>query len=760
METRNKKLLVLMITSAMMTCPVWANDDTTTTDVVAAQTVTGYDPANDGETVKKTAASANSNEDTKKMKVNAVITSAPDETTASTMQNAKSGLTGYETDQELQAIAAGDKSTTEVHQEAAATVDEIAAKKEAQKNESVVQTTAAAAKKNNLPGTALEYATGLGDIQVNTAVPNYPMAVLGVGVESTLPYGNAVTDAEIAPYANRTTTAVTISPVPDQQIEAQLLPQLAMRVGDAINADYIRHDMNIIGAAGLFSTVKPTFTDVPEGVKLNYTVQMNPIVNDVDIQGNESIKTEDLRKLVTITPGSVINTTLVSKDVANINVAYSNAGYMLSRVSDVSIDDKGILHIGISEAHVEDIYLRGNTKTKNKVILRELRFKKGDIFNKDQASRSIQRVYNTGYFEDVNVRLLPGQLNREDIIVEIDVVEQKTGTVTIGAGYSDSDGVVGILGLSETNLRGTGDKASINWEFGGNTDSHRNYVVSYTHPWMNDHGDSIGFSLFNRESEYEDYDGKGDSVADYDKKTTGFNVTYGRVRSEYVSDYLTLETSKTKYTDWNSGYNYQQWQDDFSLPDKYRNYLDNNFGRTNSFAWSHVFDNRDNVYDPTKGKRLSFTGTWAGHGLGGDFDYFKLVVENRLYYKVGHNNVIAVRLMGGIATGDMPYNGLFTLGGADTLRGYEDDEFRGNKMYAGTVEYRYPIAKKVQGVFFVDGGNAWGGTENVPWYKDDNKFHYSGGLGFRITTPIGPIRLDYGVGDDGGKFHFSFGGKF
>ena len=103
---------------------------------------------------------------------------------------------------------------------------------------------------------------------------------------------------------------------------------------------------------------------------------------------------------------------------------------------------------------------------------------------------------------------------------------------------------------------------------------------------------------------------------------------------------------------------------------------------------------------------------------------------------------------------------IFTLGGADNLRGYEDDEFRGNKMYAATVEYRYPIAKKIQGVVFVDAGNAWGGVENIPWYDGNNKIHYSGGIGFRITTPIGPVRLDYGEGTEGGKFHFSFGGKF
>lgn len=754
MKTRNKKVLAVMVMSAMMTCPVWAED-------TAAQT--GYETTGNTKVESQHLSSAPA--DDQKMAVNTVVTSAPDETTESTMAAAKSGLTGYETDQELADIAAG-KSIEDVQQEAAQAVAEVGQKIEEENNTSVVQATAEAARQNKLPGESITYPTGVGDVQVDTSVAGYPIAILPQNIEPTLPYGTAVTDEEISPYLNRIATAVTISPLPDPQIATVLEPRLAMRVGDAVNADYIRHDVNVIGSTGLFSTVKPSFTNVPEGVQLNYTVQLNPVVNKVEITGNESLKTEDLEKLVTVTPGAPLNTTLVSQDVSKINTAFANAGYMLSRVSDVSLDEQGTLHIGVSEAHVEDIRLRGNTKTKNKVIMRELRFKKGEVFNRNIASRSIQRVYNTGYFEDVNVRLLPGKKNASDVIVEIDVVEQKTGQVTIGAGYSDSDGLVGILGLSETNLRGTGDKASINWEFGGNTDSNKNYVFSYTHPWMNDHGDSIGFSFFDRESEYEDYDEDGDSRADYDKRTQGFNVTYGRVRSEYVSDYVTLETKKTKVTDWESGYDYRAWQRGEKLygnmdEDKQRHYIDNNFGRTNSMTWSHVFDNRDNVYDPTKGKRLSFTGTWAGNGLGGDFDYFKLVAENRLYYKVGRKHVIAVRLMGGVAFGgDLPYSDLFSLGGADTLRGYEDDEFRGDKFYAGTIEYRYPIAKKIQGVVFADGGNAWGGTSNVPWYHDNNKFHYSGGLGFRITTPIGPIRLDYGIGDDGGKFHFSFGGKF
>ena len=111
-------------------------------------------------------------------------------------------------------------------------------------------------------------------------------------------------------------------------------------------------------------------------------------------------------------------------------------------------------------------------------------------------------------------------------------------------------------------------------------------------------------------------------------------------------------------------------------------------------TWSHVFDNRDNVYDPTKGKRLSFTGTWAGHGMGGDFDYFKFIAENRLYYKVGRAHVITVRLMGGIATGDMPYNDLFTLGGADNLRGYEDDEFAATRCTKRLSNTAIPLPRR------------------------------------------------------------------
>lgn len=145
---------------------------------------------------------------------------------------------------------------------------------------------------------------GLGDVQIDTTVPKYPMAVLEAGQESTMPYGNAVTDESIAPYANKVTTAVNVGPVPDPAIEAYLLPKLAMRVGDTVSADYVRHDVNIIGSTGLFSTVQPAFTNVPEGVALNYAVQLNPVINGVEITGNKVYKTDALQQMIQFVPGS------------------------------------------------------------------------------------------------------------------------------------------------------------------------------------------------------------------------------------------------------------------------------------------------------------------------------------------------------------------------------------------------------------------------------------------------------------------------
>lgn len=577
-------------------------------------------------------------------------------------------------------------------------------------------------------------------------------------------YVSSASAETVNPYVGKLITGLSISGVTAQQ-QADLLPILTERVGDAVSVDGVFRDVTNLGNTGYFSEVNPVFTTVPEGVKLDFAVTVNPITTGVSFEGNTVYTSEVLTKFMDIQPGQVLNSVYLGQKVQGINAAYARDGYMLAHVDGIRVDDQGVLHVHIVEGIVEDIIPAGNKKTRDKVITREFVQKKGKPFNKFLVRRSVERVYNLGFFDDVNVRMLPGEQDPNNVIIEIDVLEHKTGTITLGAGYSESDGLMGIIEFGEDNFRGTGDKFKVHWEIGGKK-KYKNYQISYLKPWIDSKGTSLGFSFFNREDEYTDYNEDGNEVAEYNKKSRGFNISFGRQTGEYTRDYLTLESRKDSYkwTDESSGFRYDEnagtgtnWKNPRNFKDE--NYVGNNFGRINSITWQKVYDSRDNIYDPTRGRRISYTAQWAGHGLGGDFDFYKFTAEARMYKKLGAKNVLAFRARGGFIQGDAPYSQLFTLGGADSLRGYEDDQFRGKYMYNATLEFRFPIVKKVSGVLFTDIGDAWD-APNVTWYNSKKTFNYGVGAGVRVTTPIGPVKLDYGVGKHKNKFHFSFGTQF
>lgn len=575
-------------------------------------------------------------------------------------------------------------------------------------------------------------------------------------------YLSAEDDAAIASQEGKTITAVDFKGVPGE-VKPKLYPLLQSKPGGVVSAESVRNDVASLGSTGVFSQISPSFSEIPEGVQLDYKLVSNPVVHHVEFTGNTIFTDEYLRNIMNIPQDSVLNFVLVNQKIHEIENMYLKQGYILVSVPDVQVTPDGTLHITISEGKIENIVLVGNEKTKDKVILRELRFKKGQPFNKFLASRSMERLYNLGYFEDVNMKLLPGTEGDHNVSVEIDVIEQKTGIVTVGAGYSDSDGMVGIFELGDTNFRGTGDKVNLHWEFGG-AGHGKNYQLSYTKPWINSNGDSLGASIFNRVYKYDDYNADGDTIAEYDKRRKGWNLTWGRVSDEYRTNYLNFESVKESYDD-EDGFQWgnaakQQGHTKKDYSDKWYKAIMDNFGRTNSLTFTHVYDNRDNYFNASKGRRLSFAVQWGGHGLGGKYDFYKFTTEGRFYKGLGNGHILALRVMAGYIDGNVSYGNLFDLGGSNTLRGYEDDQFKGSKMYAATLEYRFPIAKKVQGVVFTDMGSTWGIDEGkIPWYKDDHSLNFSVGVGLRLQTPIGPIRLDYGHGDRN-KFHFSFGTQF
>ena len=580
---------------------------------------------------------------------------------------------------------------------------------------------------------------------------------------------------KLAPYIGKTITKQIIEgnvTVPEAEIAAALKTKPGMQFTEA----GLSEDLSAIYDLGWFYDLRPEFKTVPEGVQVIYHVMENPVYQKTDVEGNTVLNKQRVVSFFDLEQGKIANLKDINKCVQKLEEEYRSNGYILARVTDVHMEKDGTLKVAVNEGVVEGFKVKGNVKTKDYVVTREMKLKKGEPFNAKAARRSMQRVYNLGYFEDVNIKLNPGR-EPNGVEVEISVVEMNTGTFGIGAGYSNADGFVGMVSIGDKNFRGIGDKINLRWEFGG--EDNKNYDFSYTRPWLDDKETSATINLYDITNEYADYNIDGDEIARYDKKRRGQEITFSRrTHNEFVSNYITIKNRDDIYKGEADGYENdpnQYYEDNFykenekgevvNKSDKYETWMPKtaaerrkeNFGVTRSITFGRVYDSRDNIYDPHEGKRIGYSVEWAG-GMGGDFDFTKWTADWRYYFRAGGESVWALNLGAGYASGDMPLSQRFTMGGSDTLRGYEDDQFRGNSMLKATLEYRFPIVKKVQGVLFTDNGYAWDKRHEDEF--DMGLLKNSYGVGLRINSPLGPVKLDYGYGEDGGKFHFSFGGQF
>lgn len=569
--------------------------------------------------------------------------------------------------------------------------------------------------------------------------------------------GNSQTYA--ASLAGKTIASVGISG--NQTLsDDKIMAVVKLKPGDTYDPEVIKQDMKAIYDLGSFYDVQVQFVETPNGINVNYFVIDKIKVNEVEFKGNTVLSAEILRGLVKEINGNLVDAKMLNNQSSIIEQYYHDKGYILAKVNDISIGADGNLIFSINEGMIEDIVIKGNQKTKTHVITRQMKLKKGTPFNAQEAKRSLQKINNLGFFEDVNIKLNPGR-EPNAIIVVIEVKEQRTGTFSIGGGYDKSDGFSTYLSLGDNNLNGSGNKASITYQHGLSSIAGTGWDFSFTNPWLDDKQTSLSVDLFNSLSEKSDYGYDGDSTkrrSTYYQRSRGFSVTLGRPDGEYARNYITLTRRRTIYQEYVSGpVNYLET--DTSADDYDANYnsdyLKDNFGLVHSVTLSRVYDTRDNIFNPTEGRYLSLASEFAGRALGGQFDYNKYTMTARKYNKVGRSQVMSYRIMAGYATGEVPYSSQYSVGGIDTLRGYKDDEFVGDKMFIGTIEYYYPITNKIQGVVFTEGGNAWDGSG-----YNLNDLNYSMGTGLRVTTPIGPIRLDFGYGKEGGRFHFGFGGQF
>ena len=518
-------------------------------------------------------------------------------------------------------------------------------------------------------------------------------------------------------------------------------------VGDTFNAATAFRDRNALLNTGYFYEVYQTFQTIPEGVVITFHVMENDILRDVVFTGNTLYTNDELQKFITAKRGEILNTNTVHDNIAAIQEDYHNEGFILMKVTDMNFDKDGVLTLKINEGTLEGYAVKGNKKTKDHVILREMRQEIGTPFNAKLARRSMQRVYNLGFFEDVNIKMNPG-VEPNAIIMEVNVKEKRTGTFGIGAGYSTSDGIIGMVSVSDTNFRGRGDAIQVVYERSGNENDAHGYSFSYRHPWMDRHETAFRFQIYNRTYAYNDYDTNGRFKEEYMRRYTGGEITLSRPVSEYSTNYITFRNRKDKYVRHVSSGN----AGNRSGPD-YASWRKKNFGLTRSITLEHITDTRDNIYMPSEGNKVSLALEIGS--FGGDFNFQKISLDHQNYRKAGdHDQVWAIRGAIGYGRGDLTEFNQFRVGGQGSLRGYRDDQFRGNRMLLGSIEYRFPLAKKIQGALFTDFGSAWDNG-----FRPRN-FKASIGLGVALNTPMGPLRLDYGRGSQGGRFHFSVGTSF
>jgi outer membrane protein insertion porin family len=427
-----------------------------------------------------------------------------------------------------------------------------------------------------------------------------------------------------------------------------------------------------------------------------------------------------------------------------------------------------VYHIRENEvAYVNKIKIKGNIKTRDLVIRRELRIHPQDRFDGQKLRRSKERLQNLGFFDEISYDTEDtGVTNKKDLVVE--VKEAKTGAFSFGGGYSTVEQFVGFVEIEQKNFdwknfpyfTGAGQDLKMRASFGS---INQGYDLSFTEPWLFDYPVSFGFDAYKQIRDREQDVGYG-----YDQDVTGGALRLGNEISDYLKQNLTYRYDTIKIS---------------NLSTNATSDLTNELGTNaiSSMEYGLNFDSRDNVFDTTKGEL--FTGSYqlAGGPFAGDKDFNKFFGRASHYIPLFRGSSLELRGRVGLAKpyGDsdkVPIYERFFCGGAYSVRGYRErkvgpvdegsgDPKGGNSLLIANAEYSYPILSFMKLAAFCDSGNVWDKAGDF----GQGGFKSSTGLGVRIKTPIGPVMLDYGLplnkesGSDkrgDGKIHFSMSHGF
>ncbi|MEZ5855308.1 MAG: outer membrane protein assembly factor BamA [Hyphomicrobiaceae bacterium] len=496
---------------------------------------------------------------------------------------------------------------------------------------------------------------------------------------------------------------------------------------------------------------------VDEGVRYTF--------GDVRVESSlPGLSTAALRSQVLTDPGETYNAADIDKSVERLTLQAAELGFAFARVRPRANREPEGSKISLvytidegARIYIERINVIGNTRTRDHVIRREFRLAEGDAYNPLLVDRAKKRLQGLGFFKTVEVKRNPGSAP-DRVILDVELVEQPTGELSFGAGYSTSEGIIGDISLTERNLMGNGQFLRL--RLSGSLERLQ-IDLSFTEPRFLDRNLAAGFDLFHKEV-------TNSATASYNNRRTGGSLRLGYPLSEnlWAQNYYTISRDEIYDVDTN-------FADGKVASRAIREAEGVSF--TSLVGTTLTYDKRNHPRNPTEGFYLSGGVDFAG--VGGDVQYVRLSAEGRYYYPITNNITFVGRVVGGHVEGwggdDVRLIDLYYKGG-ETIRGFNrsgfgprdlvtGDAIGGKTFYAATAEVRYPLPfvpddLGIKGAVFVDAGSLFSinnSSKNLNGQADpitgvpvdiadSSKPRVSVGTSLIWDSPLGPLRADFG----------------
>lgn len=507
------------------------------------------------------------------------------------------------------------------------------------------------------------------------------------------------------------------------------------------------------------------------------------LLGDISIEGNTIYTDQELMRRVAIAAGEQFSPQRIDDASTAIRDHYTSNGYLESRVRAERVPNMQnrridmVFRVRESEKfYLESINVEGNTKSKSRVIIRELALTPGDVFDLKRMEVSESRLNNTSYFEEVRLSPEPTDIpGRKDLSVT--VREGRTGSFTFGAGFGSVESASVFFEISQGNFdlfnwrsgfQGDGQKFRFRASIGTNSNQ---VAVTFIEPWLFEQRLEFGVELFRTESSF--------NSSDYDEVRTGFELFLRRRLFELVEGRLSYRLELVDIFDVATGIAGEPPEAD-GVPNVFQEAEGEEL--VSKIGFTLLRDNRDSLLFTRRGSRTTLLNEFAG--LGGDVNYYKFEFQTAQYFPTFDLFDQSISVLARVGTAvpfgndeSVPFYDRFYLGGPKTLRGFDHrdigprdddplgrDESVGGQTYSMvSFEYMFRLAEPLGIVAFYD----WGYVNADEYDFSASDYADNWGFGARILLMGSPLQLDYGIpittpqnADSGGKFHFSFGTRF